>query len=214
MKGGRDMNWGCNQVKEFLVTVARIMEENKDSLIELDSKLGDGDLGLTMSDGFKAAADAAQTCKNTDLGKLLYVAGKAMASAAPSTMGTLMAYGLIGAGNAVKGKTEIDSLGVSMLFRGWYDGVQKLGKAKPGEKTFLDGMLPAIEVLEREAEKVDAVTLIARACKAAERGAQHTAGMLSVHGRAAIRGEESRDILDPGAVVASLILKAAKQVVR
>ena len=35
---------------------ARVMEENRDRLIELDSVVGDSDLGLTMSDGFRAAA--------------------------------------------------------------------------------------------------------------------------------------------------------------
>lgn len=37
---------------------ARVMEENRDRLIELDSVVGDSDLGLTMSDGFRAAANA------------------------------------------------------------------------------------------------------------------------------------------------------------
>ena len=32
--------------------------------------------------------------------------------------------------------------------------------------------------------------------------------MLAMHGRAAIRGEQSRDMMDPGAMVASLIFQA------
>ena len=37
------------------------MTENKEYLIGLDSMVGDGDLGLTMSDGFKAAYAAAKS---------------------------------------------------------------------------------------------------------------------------------------------------------
>ena len=78
------------------------MCENKDYLIELDSVVGDGDLGLTMSDGFLAAYNAVKDFEENDIGKLLYSSGKAMSTAVPSTMGTLMASGLTHAGNILK----------------------------------------------------------------------------------------------------------------
>ena len=40
---------------KLLKEISDIMAENKDKLIEMDGIVGDGDLGLTMSDGFKAA---------------------------------------------------------------------------------------------------------------------------------------------------------------
>ena len=43
---------------KLLKEISNIMAENKDKLIEMDGIVGDGDLGLTMSDGFKAAYDA------------------------------------------------------------------------------------------------------------------------------------------------------------
>lgn len=39
---------------DYLNELTIIMTEKKEYLIELDSKVGDGDLGLTMSEGFKA----------------------------------------------------------------------------------------------------------------------------------------------------------------
>ena len=39
---------------KLLKEISDIMAENKDKLIEMDGIVGDGDLGLTMSDGFKA----------------------------------------------------------------------------------------------------------------------------------------------------------------
>ena len=71
---------------------ARVMEENRDRLIELDSVVGDSDLGLTMSDGFRAAANAVKGGAETDVGKVAYQAGRAMASAVPSTMGTKLEH--------------------------------------------------------------------------------------------------------------------------
>ena len=48
-----------NTLKDMLARWAVLMAEKKDWLIELDSVAGDSDLGLTMSDGFRAASEAA-----------------------------------------------------------------------------------------------------------------------------------------------------------
>mgnify|MGYP001652956460 CR=1 FL=1 len=53
------------------------MTERKDELIKKDSVVGDGDLGLTMSDGFTAAYNAIKDSPESDCGKMLYAAGKA-----------------------------------------------------------------------------------------------------------------------------------------
>lgn len=60
----------------------------------------------------------------------------------------------------------------------------------------------------KEMSNQDTKVMAAEGAKAAKQGAENTVGMLAVHGRAAIRGEESRKLLDPGAVVASLIVEA------
>ena len=46
-----------------------------------------------------------------------------------------------------------------------------------------------------------------RAAEAAHRGFLSTKGMIAQFGRAAGRGEQSRDLLDPGAAVADLLMK-------
>ena len=48
---------------DYLNELTIIMTEKKEYLIELDSKVGDGDLGLTMSEGFKAAYEAIRSSK-------------------------------------------------------------------------------------------------------------------------------------------------------
>ena len=93
----------AEDIKRLISIWAAITEEKRDYLITLDSVVGDGDLGLTMSDGFRAAKNAAYGSDEADIGKLLYFSGKAMSEAVPSTMGTLMASGLMQAGKALKG---------------------------------------------------------------------------------------------------------------
>lgn len=204
---------------EYLVSFLReakdIMAENREYLINLDSVVGDGDLGLTMSDGFLAAYEAVAEKGETDAGRLLYQAGKAMSTAVPSTMGTLMASGLMQAGKALKGNTELSPGQVAELFQAYLEGVANRGKAKIGDKTFLDGLAPGVEALKEAVEAgEDLPTASAKAAAAAQRGFENTVGMLAVHGRAATRGEASRKLQDPGAAVAALLMKALEKASR
>ena len=169
---------------KLLKEISNIMAENKDKLIEMDGIVGDGDLGLTMSDGFKAAYDAVSDGAIADAGKLLFAAGKAMANKVPSTMGSLMATGLKQAGKDLKGKETLEDADVVQIFAS-YESLQ--------------ASLAAGESLADMAGK---------AADAAEEGFKATTTMLAVHGRAATRGEASRSLEDPGAKVASLIMQA------
>lgn len=193
----------------FLQEADKIMQENREYLIDLDSVVGDGDLGLTMSDGYKAAYEAVKEGTEKDAGKLLYTAGKAMSVAVPSTMGTLMASGFMQAGKVLKGKTELSEHDMEDFFQGYFDGVMNRGKAKVGDKTFLDGLEPAITALKESIANGDTLTEASgKAADAAQKGFEHTTTMIAVHGRAATRGEASRSLQDPGAAVAALMMKA------
>lgn len=196
------------QVKGLFEQWSEIMQANKDYLIEIDGIVGDGDLGLTMSDGFRTAYTTVLASEETDVGKLFYTAGKAMSAAVPSTMGTLMASGLMQAGKVLKGREELSLKDMAELFNAYMQGVELRGKAKPGEKTFLDGMAPAVKVLKADAERNSGLLEAAEnAAEAARKGSELTKTMIAVHGRAATRGESSRELLDPGAAVAALIME-------
>lgn len=196
-------------IKRLFKEFQDIMQENRDYLIDLDSVVGDGDLGLTMSDGFTAAYNKIKDMDEDDLGKIIYMAGKQMSTAVPSTMGTLMASGLMEAGKNLKGKTELDNKNIEILFKSYLDGVAKRGKAKVGDKTFLDGLSPAVDSMVKSVENNDTIEVMAqKAYEASCEGFKNTTTMRAIHGRAAIRGEESRKLEDPGAAVATLIMKA------
>ena len=127
-------------------------------------------------------------------------------------MGTLMASGLMQAGKALKGRSALDAQATAGLFREFFNGVQLRGKAQVGDKTFLDGFAGAVDVLEDAAKSgADEVQAAEQAAKRAEQDFLATHGMKAVHGRAAARGEASRDLLDPGAAVAALLMEGYRQ---
>lgn len=199
---------------KLLDQIQCIMCEKKDYLIQLDSIVGDGDLGLTMSDGFVAAYNAVRDSAEADTGKLLYTAGKAMSTAVPSTMGTLMASGLMQAGKELKGKEQLNNEDLLILFKAYEAGVMHRGKAKIGEKTFLDGIDPAIKAFEEALQAGENLKSAAKKAEiAAKEGFENTTTMKAVHGRAATRGEASIKLEDPGAAVAMLLMKAFAEIV-
>ena len=188
-------------IVKMLAEISTIMNENKDRLIELDSVVGDGDLGLTMTKGFAAASEFAAGSDETDAGKMLYGAGKAMSSAAPSTMGTLMSIGLMQGGKVLKGKTELSNEDVVEFLAAYENGIMTKGKAKLGEKTFLDGFDPGVQALKVAVEAGEDLA-------AAEEGFNAATNMKAVHGKPAVKGDASIGMVDPGACVAMLIFKA------
>ena len=95
------------QLPELFAGVASMFAEKKEELCDMDAKMGDGDLGLTMDKGYGALPQLIK--ENTepgDIGKTLMKAGMKMAGLVPSTMGTLMSSGVMEGGKALKGKTE------------------------------------------------------------------------------------------------------------
>ena len=191
----------------FFRAMKKMTDREKDELIRLDSVAGDGDLGLSMSDGFSSVANYLEGKNFNDIGELFYRAGKDMQVSAASSLGTLLAFGFMGVGKELKGKTEIRYQDLAAALSAFEESVESLGGAKPGDKTFLDGFAPAVEVLSKAASDQEAKALLWQAAEAARKGSDSTTNMLAKFGRIAFKGEESRTILDPGSVFASLMIR-------
>ncbi len=197
-----------SSAKKVIRAIRELMDANRDHLIELDSAIGDGDLGLTMTKAFAAADESLADSDETDVGKLFAQAGMAMAKAAPSTMGTLVATGFMRGGKAVRGKTALESADIAAFFRAFADGVMERGKTKPGEKTIVDVLDPVATALtESVAAGDDAASLAKVAREACEAGLEAARGMMSQHGKAAIYREQTIGKPDPGATAGSFVIK-------
>jgi dihydroxyacetone kinase-like protein len=129
-----------------------LFAEQRDFLIALDGKVGDSDLGITMSKAFAAAADTlAAEGPDGGISKLLRSAGATMARTAPSTMGTLTASGFLRASKAVEGMSELGTAEMAAFWRAFRDAIAERGKAKVGDKTVLDVLDPIVTTLEQQA---------------------------------------------------------------
>ncbi len=177
-------------------------------LIQIDAQLGDGDLGITMSKGFSAASLSIDKSTQSDVGLLMISAGMAITQAAPSTMGTLMGTGFLKAGKSLSGKIEADLNDFSAAMNDFVDGLMMRGKVKPGEKTIIDSMLPAVEALKHASLKnLSMKQAFQMAYEAAVEGLEQTKDMIPQHRKQVAHRIKSKGLEDPGATVGMYIFK-------
>jgi dihydroxyacetone kinase len=194
-------------LKKAMKSVSDIMAANKDYLVQLDQQNGDGDLGISMSAGFKTVSDyLSAPGEEKDLGRLLMKCGAVFNEAAPSSLGTILSMGMMGMARALKGKEEADTSSLAAAMEAGIASIMEKAKSKPGEKTVLDALCPGIEALKRHSGG-DARTAWTEAAKAAASGSESTRNMRSVHGRAAYYGDKSIGVLDGGSVAGKLIFE-------
>lgn len=192
------------QVPELFSSVGALFIEKKEELCEMDARLGDGDLGLTMSKGYGAFPDLLRgeaEGAGGDIGKLLMKAGMKMSSLVPSTMGFLMSTGIMEGGKAVKGKSELDAPAFAAYLKGFAAGVQKRGKCEAGQRTIYDSILPAAEAACAAADSGASLQeVVTAALGAAEKGVEATKDMVPVFGKAAVHAAQCAGVADQGAV--------------
>jgi dihydroxyacetone kinase-like protein len=170
--------------------------------------MGDGDLGLTMEKGFSAAREEAGKVDEPDLGKYLMKIGMAIARAAPSTMGTLVATGFMSGGKAVADASGLGGREMAAFFEAFTAGIMQRGKSKPGEKTIVDVLLPASQALAAAVSSgADLPEAFRRLRAAAAEGRERAKEMIAQHGRLAYYQEQSKGRDDPGAVACMYILQ-------
>jgi dihydroxyacetone kinase-like protein len=190
-----------------IVSISTLISKNRDYLVELDQQNGDGDLGISMAAGFKAAEDYLASAAEKDLGKLLMKCSGVFNEAAPSSLGTILSFGFMGMAKALKGKEEVNIAEAGLALEAGLNNIMEKAKSKPGEKTILDAISPAVDLIKKS-DPNDSITVIyAAAAKAAAEGSEATRAMRSVHGRAAYYGDKSIGILDGGSVVGRLIFE-------
>ena len=187
-------------------SISDIMEENKDYLIELDAQNGDGDLGISMSNGFKALVSFLENNKETDIGKVFMKMSSAFNEASPSSLGTILSFGMLGMAKSLKGKTQIELIDISQAFENGIKTIMDKANSKLGEKTILDSLYHGAETLKNNSN-LSPKEAFEKAFKSASEGSENTKNMKAVHGRASYYGDKSIGILDGGSVVGKLIFE-------
>jgi|LSQX01.1.fsa_nt_gb dihydroxyacetone kinase-like protein len=194
-------------IERVMNQLADVFSQQKDFLNELDSKIGDGDHGLSMSRGFNAIVEYYKKNPDLNISDMLSCGGMQFNEATGSTIGILIFSAMRSAGLAVKGKSEILFNDLIKMLEGSIEAIQKIGKAQKGQKTILDTLIPVISFLESQKGNIGQLGIIKESIKIAYESAENTKDMEPQVGRARWFKERGVGVLDPGAYTGYLIIK-------
>ncbi|MFT4438808.1 DAK2 domain-containing protein [Caballeronia sp. 15715] len=192
------MSVTCKELREVLARSLGALPAHADELRDLDAALGDGDLGITVSAGAAAVIKALDGLpEDATVADILLSAGKAFSTANPSTFAALTGGGLMAASKVMAGKTSVGKAEALEIGRAIAGRIADRGKAKVGDKTVLDALIPSLDTLESSAGT--AVEMLAAMIATAQQRVEETAVLQSQKGRAAWVQERSVGHADPGA---------------
>ena len=183
------------QFKQVWAKAAAKTEAREKDYSALDAAAGgDGDHGEAIVAATKALAAAQGDDFKSLLEDMVSRLESDVSGSTSSLYGTLF-EGMADAVDA--GKTELSAEEVAEVFAA---GLEELGfatKAKVGDKTFMDALIPAIEALKAHAAEGEQA-MFAAAAAAAKAGSEATAQMQAKYGRAKNLGERSIGPIDAG----------------
>jgi dihydroxyacetone kinase len=191
------------------LAVVSALEAAEPLLTDLDSKAGDGDLGLSMTRGaeaIRALGSGAWADPPTALTRI----GDALRRAIGGSSGPFYATALLRAARTLPAMPTPTDWAKSL--RAGVEALAELGGAKRGDRTMLDALLPAADVFEASLRRGEgAAVALQAAAAAAEAGAAATAAMRPRLGRASYLGDRVIGIQDGGATAVAIWLRALSQ---
>ncbi|MBG6207548.1 dihydroxyacetone kinase [Labrenzia sp. EL_126] len=185
--------------RKFIEKCCNILIAAEADLNALDAKSGDGDTGSTLATASRALITALDRMPLADLTQLYRAIGLELSQTMGGSSGVLLAIFFAAAGDASSsGRNSIGALKAGL------DRIMQVGGAKPGDRTMIDALMPALNALEngieaaaREARQgADATSRITRA----------RAGRASYVSEANLSGHN-----DPGAEAVARLLEQLAQ---
>jgi dihydroxyacetone kinase len=187
------------KLKAALFAAANALEAAEAHLTDLDARTGDGDLGASMSRAAEAAK-ALPAASFANPARLLADLGDALRRAIGGSSGPFYATALLRAAAELDSIAQPTSAQWLAAFSAAVSTIGELGGAKPGDRTMLDALAPAVTAWE--------LVGFPGAAPAAEAGAEATAQMRPRLGRASYLGDRALGTPDGGAVAVAIWLKA------
>ncbi len=187
---------------------------NKQYLSDIDGQIGDGDHGINMNKGFQMTR--AELDKNPgDLTHSAKILSKILMMKIGGSMGPLYGKMFRGFSKELEGLNEISASDFAKALEAMLSSVKAISSAKPGDKTLVDTLQPAVEAFRNAVNRgKDFDTSLDEMKVAAIAGRDSTNDMIAKIGRASRLGERSRGVPDAGATSCYLLLETMADTVK
>ena len=203
----------AKDVRNMLIYIANKIIANKPYLTEVDSKIGDGDHGIGMALGMEEVKKALHKLKDSnDVYKLFKESGNAMLMSMGGASGVIFGSMYL-AGADKKAAKEILTAGdLAEMEEASLKSVIEIGHAKPGDKTMVDALWPAVKAMKDNAHK-GLLSMLKEAEFAAKEGMEATKNYVAKFGRAKSLGDRAVGCQDAGAASVYLIIQGMREFV-
>ena len=181
--------------KDFLIDIfQKLHEEAKKSYDEFnaaDGKIGDGDLGITILNGFEEINNNINKFSD-DMGANFMICSQAFVKKSGSSFGTLIAFSFMNISKSLKGKKECNHEDIISIFETALKTIQERGKTKIGDKTIADSLDLIIKKLKESSNYPEAFK------SATKQALEDFKGKKILIGRARMFEDKTKDLDDPG----------------
>ena len=189
-------------LRKMLNRAGTELKANSKYLCELDSVAGDGDHGITIG---RMADVMKEKTEDTTIDTMRVLLDELNGGSAGPLWGTVFT----GMAEGIDDQAELTDLELRKMFTQAKEDFMDISKAKPGDKTMVDALYPAIDaIIETQGSLKEIMTA---AAAAADAGAEQTSTMVARFGRAKNMGERSIGTKDPGAVSIAILFNGMAQ---
>jgi dihydroxyacetone kinase-like protein len=200
---------GRHELSRMMHSAATRIREQQPRLSQLDCVAGDGDHGTTMLRIMERLEAEFRGDTASDLKRCFCDAGWNVMGCDGGASSSLLGAFFLGVGDATQ--AGVSSWECAEFAAGFEIGLlalQSQTKARPGDKTLMDALIPAVQSLVAEAKAGHDIShALQAAARAASQGASATENMVARFGRARLLGDKTKGHQDPGAVSVALIFE-------
>ncbi|CAH1262273.1 TKFC [Branchiostoma lanceolatum] len=202
----------AQQIFHVVSAVCNSLMTAEEQLNDLDRACGDGDCGSTLAKGAKAILSALGSADTPGLPcQTPAVLLQEMATIVEKSMGGASGglYSLFLTAGAQSVMTSVTPASWTAALKAGVASIIRYGGANPGDRTMLDPLHSASEVLQAlQGETADTMATLKEAVEAAENSAQRTASMAARAGRASYVSTDRLTRPDPGAQAVAIWMRA------
>ena len=194
-----------SDLKRMVTEAAHRLRDEHEFLSQLDCIAGDGDHGVTMLRVSEHLEAAARQSSAPDLETFLTDCGWRILSIDGGASSALFGTFLLGMAEA-SGDGNFTCGSLAVAFESGRNALLKQTLARPGDKTMVDALVPAVDAVHAAAETgIPIPAALKHAAAAAQAGAESTKSLVARYGRAKYSGEKTLGHADAGAVSIAFI---------
>lgn len=197
--------------RNMLLYVADKIIANKPYLTEVDSAIGDGDHGIGMAGGMQKAKKKLLKMENEqNVYQVFETAGQAMLMSMGGASGVIFGSLYLAVAKGMEAKEILTAQDIAEMEEKSLLAIQKRGGAKPGDKTMVDALAPAVDALKEHVEE-GLLEMMKAAEEAARQGVENTKQYIAKYGRAKSLLERAIGYQDAGATSVYLIFQGMRE---